>query len=732
MGSAEGNTPLLIAADDGHDDICRLLIEAGARIDHRGYADNTALFLAAAAGHINVVDMLLRAGASVDKRGAGMGDGDTSDTPLTRAAYEGRPAVVRLLLRSGASVNARSEPSGGTALHEAIAGGRSCHGDEGYQGTTTGKSTQRLRTGHRDNHDEVISILIANGAALDLRSHAGDSPLLAAISSGCLHIVKLLIQAGANVDIASHPAGEQPGIGVEGQTPLIATASLGEPEIAEELLRAGASTSPRDETGSNALDWARGSCDENPNFDCAARTVRKRQVVKMLRTHMSSHGVKAASNERVAEVPKQLSTADTAGGAGYLVAIMACAAVAAVSWLFLFRAERWQEARASAQLWLRALGVLTPEADPTERRGHGRRRGRGRTRASQAAGTDAQGLHSGAVRAESGAQAIAEATDEPHWWIQLEEFHDDLEVAARQERPEFTCSLTHEIMRCPANLVDGEESHHTYEHNAIVAWFQTGSTTDPISRKEIDPAQRTIVRDNRLQREIRSWCEAKVDAFRRELAVVAHSQREDVAAPPQMVHVFVDHSNVAIGAARAGCGPDLNVDWLVRHVEAGREVKERVVIGSYESERTRDAWEAMGYSVATDSRRGPERFVDDALHAQLMRTAARRFERPHTIALVTGDGNCNEGRTTFPECIEEALKNDWHVELYSWRSSTSQVYVVLAEQYASHFTVRYLDDAPASSDGHGSGAAALPVAGRGRGGRGSRRGTGKILASRRP
>lgn len=718
-GAAEGNTALSLAADGGVDEICRLLIEAGARLDHRGYADNTALWLAAAAGHTKIVERLLRAGASVDKRGAGMGDGDTSDTPLLRAAYEGHTEVVRLLLKSGASVNARSEPEGGTSLHEAIKGGGVCHDGGG--------STQRLRVGHRNNYDEIISILVANGAAVDVRSHAGDSPLLAAISAGCLHLVKQLIQAEANVDIASHPASgsDHPGIGIEGQTPLIAAAALGEPEIAEELLRAGASTSPKDSTGSTALSWARGPCNEkNEELDCVAQQSRKRQIVKMLRMHVSSHGA-----IKRGETPTPRLTSDDAGGGSWnIVALLTCAAAAAASWLLLSRAGRWQQVRAWAQLWLRALRVHPPQAEAAdEGRGRARRRARGRAR-----GADVRGLNGGAVRAEGSAQGPP-PSDQPQWWTDLAEFHDDLELAARQERPEFMCSLTHEIMRCPANLVDGEESHHTYEHDAIVAWFATGSTTDPISRAEIDPARRTIVRDNRLQREIRSWCQAKVEAFRQELTSVA--QREEVAAPSRIVHVFVDHSNVAIGAARAGHGPDLDVAWLVRHVEAGRDVKERVVIGSYESERTRDAWEAMGYSVATDSRRGPERFVDDALHAQLMRTAARRFERSRIIALVTGDGNCNEGRTTFPECIEEALKNDWHVELYSWRSSTSQVFMAQAKEYASHLTVHYLDDATASSDEHGSGAAGSSAAsyaapGRGRGGRGGRhRGTGRILVT---
>ena len=64
------------------------------------------------------------------------------------------------------------------------------------------------------------------------------------------------------------------------------------------------------------------------------------------------------------------------------------------------------------------------------------------------------------------------------------------------------------------------------------------------------------------------------------------------------------------------------------------------------------------------------------------------------IALVTGDGGANHGRTTFPECVAAALKNDWQVEVHSWRHSTSQVYSRMAEQYKGHFELHFLDDMP--------------------------------------
>ena len=104
---------------------------------------------------------------------------DTSDTPLTRVAYDGYAEPAKLLLAAGAAVDARSEPSGGTALHEAVLHGSSCHNDPGYNNLH----------GHgiKAGHEEIITLLLAHGAALDLRNHRGETPLLAAVSMGCLH-----------------------------------------------------------------------------------------------------------------------------------------------------------------------------------------------------------------------------------------------------------------------------------------------------------------------------------------------------------------------------------------------------------------------------------------------------------------------------------------------------------------------------------------------------------------
>ena len=376
---------------------------------------------------------------------------------------------------------------------------------------------------------------------------------------------------------------------------------------------------------------------------------------------------------------------------------------------------------AEAQLWLQVLELAPVQglAEPARR---GRRRvGRGRGQPATTAETAVERSDQRRGQSTTTAETAVEPSDQPQWWVDLEPFHVELERAAGTCQSDFICPLTHEIMRVPTMLADGDEAHNVYEHDALVTWLREKSS-DPLTGQEITPSRRKLIRDQRRQREIRDWCETRALMWRQELA--ARPASTAGASRTRSVHVFIDHSNAAIGATSAGS--QLRPRQLAKHVEAGRDVRERVVIGSHEMHATRDEWERLGYVVAADTRRGPERFVDDALHAQLMRTAARRFDPPRTIVLVTGDGNSNEGRTNFPECVEEALKNSWWVELFSWRRSLSQTYAALAREYADQFTICYLEDMQAQE---GLTADAPRGAGKGSGGRGGRGGRGNPRSS---
>ena len=98
--SPQGDTPLLVAAQNGHTDICGLLLTHGSDVNEVRLEDKqTALHEAAVFGHEAVVEALLSWGALVDPRALG------GVTPLCIVCQGGHLACLLALLNAGASVS---------------------------------------------------------------------------------------------------------------------------------------------------------------------------------------------------------------------------------------------------------------------------------------------------------------------------------------------------------------------------------------------------------------------------------------------------------------------------------------------------------------------------------------------------------------------------------------------------------------------------------------------------
>ncbi|MPC17481.1 Transient receptor potential cation channel subfamily A member 1 [Portunus trituberculatus] len=111
------DTPLHLACLQGHTDVVRALLEAGADVDARNSSLWTPLDCASAKGHVFCVHELLDFDSPLDPIDK------TKTTPLQLAAKEGHVAVTRLLLERGASLQA-CDTSGRNALELAIAAGK--------------------------------------------------------------------------------------------------------------------------------------------------------------------------------------------------------------------------------------------------------------------------------------------------------------------------------------------------------------------------------------------------------------------------------------------------------------------------------------------------------------------------------------------------------------------------------------------------------------------------------
>lgn len=90
-------TPILqLATANGNPAIVRILINYGAEVDATDYMDNTALCIAAELGHLDVIRALIQNNANVSHQNM------KGDTPLMLAAANKQDAAVTLLLESGA------------------------------------------------------------------------------------------------------------------------------------------------------------------------------------------------------------------------------------------------------------------------------------------------------------------------------------------------------------------------------------------------------------------------------------------------------------------------------------------------------------------------------------------------------------------------------------------------------------------------------------------------------
>jgi ankyrin repeat protein len=103
--SADGFTPLHLAAFFGRSDAARALLEFGADVDARGrgWMTGTPLHSAASADHTDVASVLLDAGADPNARQSG------GWTPLHATVMNGNLGLVELLLERGADAHAMND-----------------------------------------------------------------------------------------------------------------------------------------------------------------------------------------------------------------------------------------------------------------------------------------------------------------------------------------------------------------------------------------------------------------------------------------------------------------------------------------------------------------------------------------------------------------------------------------------------------------------------------------------
>ena len=247
-----GLTPLFIAAQKGSARIVEALLKAGEQANEKNSNGTTVLMMAAASGNADSVRLLIANGAQVNAV-----ENTNGQTALMFAAALNRDKAVQALLRAGADPkittkavrftklfvddNGNTIPppgsaaaatpgvagAGSTATAPAAAANAAANGKSeerprarnggGSAGATVQGGMTALHFAAREGGIESVRALIAGGADVNEVTTADQTtPLVEALINGRLDIAKLLLDQGANANLAN----------ADGMNPLYAVVDI--------------------------------------------------------------------------------------------------------------------------------------------------------------------------------------------------------------------------------------------------------------------------------------------------------------------------------------------------------------------------------------------------------------------------------------------------------------------------------------------------------------------------
>jgi ankyrin repeat protein len=204
-----GRTPLLWAAEMGHEVAVRVLLEKGADIESKDLGGRTPLQWAAKGNHEAVTELLLEMGAIIDSRDL------FGQTPLIQVAKGGHQTVARLLLAKDADMESK-DCRGHSPLSWAAKNGdvviTKLLLEKGATVESKDKTRQTpLSWAARMGHENVVMLLLEKDADVESKDLRDQTPLLHAVKNGHKTIVKLLLEKGADI-MANYEDGQTSGL----------------------------------------------------------------------------------------------------------------------------------------------------------------------------------------------------------------------------------------------------------------------------------------------------------------------------------------------------------------------------------------------------------------------------------------------------------------------------------------------------------------------------------------
>ena len=261
-----GMTPLLMACEAGKAELVDALLRAGADVNQTLSGGETALMMAARTGSVPVLKLLLARGMSIDAREKSRGT-----TALMWAAANNNPEAVKFLLSKGADLSLRSAATDpgrrpylaqtGRERISEFAGGYGLAGLVVKQASDTAAAQQLVAEQIATAKKVLAEHPRPKPPPPSRKKWGGVTPLIFATRQGDFATVKILVEAGADVNETSE----------FGWTPLLVATQNKYYKIGEYLLQHQADPNIANGGGWNPLYIAT----DNRNIEGGDYPVRK-------------------------------------------------------------------------------------------------------------------------------------------------------------------------------------------------------------------------------------------------------------------------------------------------------------------------------------------------------------------------------------------------------------------------------------------------------------------------
>uniref|UniRef100_A0A671QG07 Histone-lysine N-methyltransferase EHMT1-like n=1 Tax=Sinocyclocheilus anshuiensis TaxID=1608454 RepID=A0A671QG07_9TELE len=229
MESQNKRTPLHVAAEAGHQEVCHMLVQAGANLDMCDEDQRTPLMEACENNHLDTVRYLLRAGAIVSHKDV------EGSTCLHLAAKTGHFGIVQHLLSTGlVDIN--------------------CQDDGGW-------TAMIWATEYK--HVDQVKLLLSKGADINIRDKEENICLHWAAFSGCVEIAEILL--GAKCDLNT--------VNIHGDSPMHIASRESRLDCVNLFLSRGADISLKNKEGETPMEC----CSQNSKVWTALQASKKQR-----------------------------------------------------------------------------------------------------------------------------------------------------------------------------------------------------------------------------------------------------------------------------------------------------------------------------------------------------------------------------------------------------------------------------------------------------------------------